>query len=516
MGDASPSRAVRFGKNMTWQVLGQLTLVMISIFLIPSIVLGLGKQNYALYGLLGLICGHIFLLNLGSGSANLKYISESIGSGNKNQLAATVRLSTWMHGGLALLGGIVVFLAREFIITRGFDVDPQLVHTAVWVVGCAAIAAPFYSLTNHSVSVFQGLQRFDLANLATLCQSGLFICGSFLLIKLGKGIESIAVLFVAVNAALCVIFWFVRRRVLAPIILEANGDFADKPSGFVKYCAASSAAQVAWSATFQWDKFLIGAFLPISELTYYFIPAFILQKFWILPKSVSMTAFPLISELAGEGDEKSLQKVYNQCGQLVLWIVVPGFIVLALFAPQLLTLWLNPEFSDKATWPLRFLVLGYLFHFIAMMPSTAAYGTGKPEWDLYWLFSQALLCITAWFYLIPRYEIAGAALGFAVAQGLAGFGFILFGSSRILGMSFFNFFRGIVLRPLSAGALLLVCLWPIRHAAYGWVGLISLSAASAVFYYGAGYYLLKKEDKETLLYLLREFAKKIGAARQPR
>ena len=84
----------------------------------------------------------------------------------------------------------------------------------------------------------------------------------------------------------------------------------------------------------------------------------------------------------------------------------------------------------------------------------------------------------------------------------------------IMKISFLEFITGILLRPLSAGVLLLACLWPLRHAAWGWRGLLGLSAGSAALYYGVGYYLLRAEEKETLHFLVREvIGKKLGLSR---
>ncbi len=501
---APPSRALRLGWNMIYHVIGQISIVPISFIVIPWIVHGLGDQGYALYGLFGLITGHIYLLNFGAGTATVKYVAESVGDGDKNKLAATLRSSFWMHTAPIAAGSVIVWFGSELLITGIFDVDPKWLGRGIWTVRAAAVSALFYSWTQFSVAVFQGLQQLGRVNIILFFQSFLLLVGSAALIYFGFDLLDIATLYIGLNAAISMATWLVRRKELEPRLIGADDSISNRPADFYSFGGYAFLGQLAWSATFQWDKFLIGAFLPLSELTYYLIPAFILHKFWILPASVAATTFPLISELAGEGNKDSLKKVYRQCGQLILWFIVPTFTVLALFAPQLLTLWLGTEFSDKGTWPLRFLVLGYLFNFIATMPSTAATGIGRPKYSFYWQLAQATLCIASWSFLIPRHGIEGAARGFAAAQMVAGLGFILLKSREILDMSFFEFVQGILLRPLTAGAILFGCLWPLRHAAWGWFGLISLSIASAALYYAIGYWLLEPEEKKTLRYLTDE------------
>ncbi len=132
------------------------------------------------------------------------------------------------------------------------------------------------------------------------------------------------------------------------------------------------------------------------------------------------------------------------------------------------------------------------------MPLTASYGLGRPSYALAWQSLQAVLSVGSWFILVPRFNIAGAALGLLTAQALTAPPYALFISRSLFAMDAAQYLEGIVLRPLAAGAALLLCLWPLRNLPEDWGGLLALGAAAAALYYAAGSLLLEEEERRTL------------------
>ncbi|MFH1724563.1 MAG: polysaccharide biosynthesis C-terminal domain-containing protein [Elusimicrobiota bacterium] len=525
-GTGSSSRAVRFSWNMFWNISGQTALIVLSILLVPYIVRGLGVEGYALYGLIGLITGYLTLLTMGAGAATLKYVAEYLAKDDRQGLRVTWNLTLFFHVAGVLIGAAAVFLLRRHLVASFFNVDPSLQDAAAWVLACAAAGAVFFSLTQFAVAVFQGMQRFGLASLVAVLQTGGFLAGSAMLLATGLHLRAVGGLYAALHAVLAGVFLFVVFRLMrerigpgglhaaidavrllvrgrnGPRPPEGSADAPVRERVLFGYAIQNWLFQIGWAVLFQWDKFVIGYFYPLSQLTYYLIPAFILQKFWVLPNSVLVTALPVISELSGTGDQSSLKKVHNQCSQLVLWLVLPGFIVLAVFAPHFLTLWLGSEFSVQGVWPLRFLLIGYFFYLLGSMPVTAAFGTGRPQYALACMATQAFVCVGFWVLLIPRYGIVGAALSFALAQILVNIPWVLFISARFFGMSPLEYLRKVLLRPLAAGVVLMALVWPLRSVAWRWPGLIALAAAAAAVYYLVGLRLLGREERDTLRHLL--------------
>ncbi|MEK7232573.1 MAG: oligosaccharide flippase family protein [Elusimicrobiota bacterium] len=500
MPASDSNRTIRFGKNVFWNLSGQGTLLALGFFLVPLLLRSLGSEGYALYGLLGMVAGYLSLLSFGSPSATQRTVAEHVARREMDQLWPILYFSIFLHTAGVLLGATTVLLLRARLTHRFFDISPELRQPGAWIIACGATAAVFFSWTQFALAVLQGLQKFGLANLLTILQSGLVLIGSVALLSRGFGLQAVAVFFVSVQLAISIIAFITALRLMPPPSRTSGSAVlrSKKLREFSSYAFSVFLAQLAWSVTFQWDKAIIGYFFPMTQLTYYLIPSFLLRRFWVLANSVTTTAFPLMSELSGLGDHATLRKAYRQCSQLTLWLIIPGFALLFVLAPRFLTLWLGPEFASQAARPLRLLSTAYFLHQLGNMPLTAAYGLGKPSSALAWQMLQATVSLGCWYILIPRLGITGAALGLLAAQALTAPPYALMVSRSLFSMGPAQYLEGILLRPLAAGAVLILFLWPLQDQAGTWTSLLGLTAASATLYYAAGFALLSAEDRLTL------------------
>lgn len=495
---AERPRLMRFLVNTLWSLGGLAVLSALSFFLLPMMVRGLGLEGYALYALMGSFSGYLVLLTMGAGNATVKFVAELGGKGDGGAVRAAARTSLLLHSLPVLLGSAALFAGRGWLAGTFLNVSPAAQADASFLVGASAVAGVFTALLQMAVCMKQGLQRFPAANALLVAQSVLVLGGSAFLVWLGHGLRALGVLYVVVHVALsaAALAW-------AWASLPPSGpadEAADRATArtFVSYALHIFLAQLTWSATFQWDRLVLGARLPLAELTYYAIPAMLLQKLFSLPTSAMVSLFPMVSEMEGRGETDVLGRVYRRGGQLVLWLIVPGFLLLALFAPQLLSLWLGGDFSEKGVWPLRLIAVGYFFNLLGAMPTTAATGRGRPLYTTAWQAAQAVLCFAGWALFIPRAGILGAALAFALAQALAALPYVWRVSRDLFGMSFGSWAREVLARPLAAAAGLLAVLWPWRERATDWLNLGLLCALGTLAYYGAAL-LIAGPDERALL-----------------
>lgn len=487
------SRAVEFGHGVAWNLLGQGLLFTASFALVPFVVKGLGEADYALYSLLGVLSGYISLLTLGAGTTTTKTVSEAAGRRDEAALKTALRRGAALHGIPTFLGAAAVVALRHPL--AHLMAPSASEHLSSLVVACAGMGGVFFSLNQFSTSVFYGLQRFDLLNMSQLAQGSGFLLITAALAAAGHGLREACFAFPLFQAALCAVQLPMALREAGKRTGGAPGPVAPLED-FVRFGLGTFLAQLAWSFTFQLDKVLVVRNLPLEKATYYIIPSFILQKFWMLPFAITTTAFPSISEHAGRGDKEALHRLYASSSRLVLLSVLPAFVLLVCLGPQLLTLWMGSDFSLHGTWTLRILAAGYFFYLLVLMPTTAAYGVGRPRYVVAWGATQAVLTGGAWAYAIPRWGALGAAGGFLFGQAVTGIPFALVVSQRFFDMRPASYFREVLARPVAAAAVLFCVLWPLRSAAWGWPGLIGLSGLSAAGYYLLAYKTLPPEDRE--------------------
>lgn len=489
-------RLVSLFVNTAWNLLGPALLSVLSFILLPVMLRGLGLEGYALYTLMGMFSGYLALLTFGSGTAVIKFVSERHGKGDAVGVRAAVRTGLALHTLPVLVGAAALFAARGWVADSVLEATPAARGDAAFVVGAAAVAAVAASLLQLAVCLNQGLQRFALANGILVAQSAAVLGGSALMAWLGLGLRPIGVYFIAAQAVLCAVLLGRAWASLPPLPAGEREGAPETSRAFASFALHAFLAQLAWSATFQWDRLVLGAQLPLADLAYYSVPAMMMQKLYVAPASVMATLFPVVSEMEGRGESDAIGRVYRRGGQFVLWLIMPGFVLVALFAPQFLSLWLGGDFSERGVWPLRFIAAGYFFHTLGAMPMMTASGSGRPAMSSAYLTAQAALCLVGWVFLIPRWGIAGAAASFGLAQALSSLPFVWTVSRRLFGMSAGEYVAEVLARPLAAGGALWAALWPLRESATGWGSLVLLCGLGSAAYYAAGAFLAPAPERD--------------------
>jgi O-antigen/teichoic acid export membrane protein len=398
------------------------------------------------------------------------------------------------------LGAVAVLAFRQELAVHFFKVQPGSLSTAAWVISCAAVGAIFFTLAQCGQSTLQGLQRYDLSSVLALSQTALFLGGVALLLWSGHGIHAIGELFVAAYAVLCLVVLAVAWRLspASPILHFWRQGPSQPLRAFFAFSASSFIAQLAWSVACDWDKIFIGHMLPLSQLTYYLIPSAIMQKFWLIPAAITTTAYPMLSELHGAGDRAAVKRFYSKCSQVVLWLVMPGFVMIMVLAPQFLTLWLGEEFSRYGTWPLRLLAMGYFINFIGVMPRLATGGLGRIEYGVKANIALAVSCLVFWKFLIPRLGIVGAAWGFFLSFLIVQLPLIHIVNRDFFDMGWLEYLGTVCLRPLSAGAALLLVVWAAHFWLYTWVSFFLVGGLCLGVYLSLGFLLLDRDSYESL------------------
>jgi O-antigen/teichoic acid export membrane protein len=270
---------------------------------------------------------------------------------------------------------------------------------------------------------------------------------------------------------------------------------------FTLFALTSWSAALAGVVANQFDKLLIARQLSLDALTFYAVPAGLLQRLQVVPSIVGVVAGVMMYELQGEGHEESLRRMCFKSSRFILWVCLPILVVLFAFMPQFLSLWLGGRFSDASCWPARLLVLAQVFTMLNIGSSSVAFARDHPWYITAWAWSQALLSLLAWRILIPRFGLMGVASGSLIAIALPTVVSLWLINRRLLRVSVSRYAAEVLQAPFLSATLMLALLLPIHAWATGWLRLVGLAAAGALVYYGTTWALLSEEDHA----LLRRF-----------
>lgn len=500
------SRGARFSRGVLWGLAGHFAGAVVAFLVLPRLVRGFGEENYGVYLLMQAAAGWVMLMHFGAGMGAVRALAEARGTGRWGEARAALRVAAAVQLGGAALAAAALALAAPAL-TGLFELPAALRGHGVWLLRAAAASGFFGSVAALCAAALQGLQHYALMSSLAALPGVLAPLGALAALSAGRGLGAAAAAFVAVQA-LCALL---GALLVARLLPDAGRQELPDPGANLRYCFSFWPGAVANFVSGQLDRLFVAGLRTLSEFTLYAVPVGLLQRAQTLPAVAGAVLLPMLGE-AASSSPREVERLYLRCGRVLLALLAPVYLLLFALMPQFLSLWLGGRFGDTAVWPARLMVLAQGLAVLSQMPTTvaAAREGGVPASSAAWL--QALLSLTLWPVLIPRWGLVGAAAGALLAQACATLLLLTIVHGRILGLSLSRYARE-ALAPAALGAVpLLLLAWPLRTRISGWGSFVALVAACCAAYAVTAWRLLPEEDRDFLSRQARGVAGKLESA----
>jgi O-antigen/teichoic acid export membrane protein len=486
------SRGRRFARNVGWSLAGQAGAIAVNFLAVPYLLRGFGSEAYGVYLLMYTVANYLAVFQFGAGLATIKYVAEADAAGEDRALHDALRHSAWIHFGGVGVAAAALWFAAGPLSNSVFDVPGYYREHAFWLLRAAALGGLFNAGVQWSSASFQGLQRFGWPSALTVIQSALMPLGLVAVLLTGHGLGAAAVWYVVVQAVGCLLGALALRAAVSGRD-GRGGHLRFKP--FALYGLSFWPSALSGVASTQIDKAYIAGMLDMSQLTFYAIPSGVLARLQTLPSTISHALMPVLSHAGRTDTREGLQRIYIRSARLLFAASLPALGLLFILMPQLLGLWLNPEFAHHAEIAARLLVAAQAFALAFHAPTALAGGLGGGKYNSAASWGQALLSLILWPILIPRWGIVGAAAGALAAQALPTLFYLDATHRRLLGLPWGRFLREVA-APLTAPTVVLILIaWLGRSAAWTWPGFILVNAAASLAYAGLLWRALPDEDR---------------------
>ena len=172
--------------------------VVITFFLTPYVVTGLGNTYYGIWSLVISLTGYYGLLDLGFSSGLTQYVARYYASKDFGRLNESVSTGFVI---LALVGAILLLasVGLAIVADRIFDIPPQArneVRLSFLIVGAGA-ALQFLFIPYSAV--FPATQRFDISNAIGIVTRIVFAISVYVLLDRGYGLVGVSIATTASN-----------------------------------------------------------------------------------------------------------------------------------------------------------------------------------------------------------------------------------------------------------------------------------------------------------------------------
>ena len=465
---------------------GRTLALSVTFVLTPYVLHSIGASDYGLALLVGSVVAYGDLLNFGVGGAIVKYVAEYHAGHKWDQAQALVATAIWIYCGVGLcIVAIGLLLAPAFPII--FRIADNQSTTVFWLVILSCVNFGIGLPLSTASAVLRGLQRFDLVNLVRLVGLAMSALLTVIVLYFGGGVIGM----VAVNIPVSILgqwlsVWLVRlaepqlrigwagvdREMLSLLAKFGSGLFLDNVAGQIKTRA---------------DEVVIGAFLPVANITSYAIGRRLAEMPQLLADQFIRVVMPLASHVEAGDQRIFLKSLYLTSNRLTLAIAVPLACIVVVLARPFLTLWLGPDFAfitpvvyvltlanliDVSLWPIASVAQGMARHRSLALAS----------------LSSAFVNLVLSLWLVNYLGVIGVALGTLLPIVFEAICFVIPFGLRMVGVRLRAAFSEIYLPVLIPAA-------PALAASYGLRMVFSLEswpefaviAVTGLCVYFAGY-----------------------------
>jgi len=346
------------------------------------------------------------IAGLGINSSGVRQIAESVGSGDEDRIACTVRTLRRVALFSGALGALLLVLLSKPISIFTFDGD----SSRAGAVALLALVAFLGDISGAQMALVQGMRRIaDLArmNILGALYGTVF---SIVIVYFWKEKGLVPSLICVSAMAILTSWWYARKIKIKPVHVTLSGAWKEA-SEFVKLGSAFMVGSLATYAC----AYLVRAILIRkigTDAAGHYQAAWTLGGFYIgfVLQAMGADFYPRLAGVANNHAE--CNRLVNEQTEVGLLIAGPGLLATLTFATLAIVLFTSAKFAPAAE-ILRWICLGMLLQVIAWPMGFIVIAKGKQK-------------IFFWTELITNSLYAGLVWGCVHLFGLLGSGIAFF------------------------------------------------------------------------------------------
>lgn len=402
----------RLARSAVWNFAGMAAPLLVGVVAIPWLIEGMGKERFGLLAIIWMGVGYFSLFDMGLGRALTKLVAERLGDGQTDDLGRLIWTALFLVIGLGFFGAAIVFFGAEALIRHVFNVDPQLQDEAINAFRVLAIGLPIVVLTSAIIGILEAHQRFGSIAAVRIPLGVLTFAAPLITLQFSPSLVWATAALLAARLAAAAAYFLLAASVRSELKRPRWPDRAHMGPLF-HFGGWLTVTNIVGPVMVYFDRFLIGAILTMTAVTYYVTPYEVLSRTQILSQAVMGVMFPALTFVMVENRER-LANIYGQMTDILLLLMLPVTAGFFLLAPEALDLWLGPDFSEKSTPVAQWLALGLLLNALAKPSFTLLQSAGRPDLVAKVHLVELLPYMLLLWFLTAAFGIMGAAAAWSI------------------------------------------------------------------------------------------------------
>jgi O-antigen/teichoic acid export membrane protein len=403
-------------RNTTLNVLGQAVPLLVAVFSLPPTIRGLGAERFGILSLAWVLVGYFSLFDLGLGRATTKFVSEAMSRGEDHRVAGIVWTSLATQSLLGLVGGVALAAATPVLASRVLKTPPSLLGEMRAVLYLLSLAIPIVVCSRNLRGLLEAAQRFDLINAVRIPLGALTF-----LVPLAGALAHLPITHIVAALILAVVASTVAYLLCCAHVFPAIGRAPSVDRVLIRpllvFGGWVTISNILVPILVYLDRFLIGAIVSVTALTYYTAPYEVASRLLIFPGALSTTLFPAFSALSAVS-HRDLIRLYVRSLKYILLLLGPAAFLGVVFARDILRVWLGAGFAANSSTVFSVLSVGMVLNALSQMPANLLDSVGRPDLRTKVFLSYVLAYGGLAWFLISGFGIVGAALAWGARGAL--------------------------------------------------------------------------------------------------
>jgi len=471
----------------------------ISFFLSPFIVRHLGDTAYGVWVLLVSLTGYLGFLDLDIRGAVTRYVAKFHTEGNDKQASQTVSSAF----GLFLAAACLAFLASGVFaiwLVPTFKIAPAYQQTAQIVVLLAGAAIGTSLINGVFGGVLVGLQRFEIVNAVTLCDTVLRSASIIIALRRGYGLLTLSIIHFSFSALNLLVSWGLSRHLYRKLELRVSHWNKESISLIFSFSFFSFLLHASNYLIFYTDALVIGAFLPVSRVTYFAIAGNLINFGRDLVSGFTHPMTPMASKLEALGDHDGLQRITLKAARYCTMLILPILLTFMIRGKTFIALWMGPAYAADSGHVLWILSLPWLLNAGTSVGASVMLGISRHKPVVLVAIAEGLTNLGLSMVLVKSMDIVGVAWGTALPNLMVSLFFWPWYVRRVLNVPLGDYVSALWLRPGTAIVPFALCsyaaekLWPVSNLAFFFLQVVSLLPIAAL---GAWIFCFTPEERRT-------------------
>jgi O-antigen/teichoic acid export membrane protein len=407
-----PAMAGLVARGGLWGLGGQGITLLTSLIATPFIIRLLGTEYYGLLTLVNVLIGYFAFSDFGVGIASTKHAAEARAHGDDKEESAVVWTSLILIIIPVILVSGFLFASAGFLVESVFKIPTHLAREARLAIQLVPVIIGASAVSGILNTPQLVRLRYDLNAAITMGSSALQTCIVLAAILMGGKIVSVILVMASVSVTTALLHLIVssnlfprmrrpgiNRKLIRPLLKFGLGIVAMAAIGLV----------IVYG-----EKLLLVRLGSVKLLAYYNVAFTLAGLLTLATNATCQPLFPTFVYLWSGNERERLRRLYDGVMRGVLFVSVPGAILICACAKDFLRLWAGPEYGQESTYAAYILAFGCVVYCLSLAPRNLLTAMGEVNLVARYQAAEIVPYFLLAYVLIAKFGVPGAAIAWCL------------------------------------------------------------------------------------------------------